>query len=93
MPRRHREIGQGLLVVLNDILDLSKIEAGQIELRSTVFDLIDVIAQSADLWRNAAGEEACDWIWKAWTAVKHLCVLGETPARLRQILPNLLSNA
>jgi signal transduction histidine kinase/ActR/RegA family two-component response regulator len=84
--------GNGLLVVLNDILDLSKIEADQIELEDIAFDLIDVIVQSANLWRNAAVEKGVGLELQGFDAEDALFVLGDA-TRVRQILLNLLSNA
>jgi signal transduction histidine kinase/AmiR/NasT family two-component response regulator len=84
--------GTGLLVVLNDILDLSKIEAEQVELESVAFDLIGVIVQSADLWRNAAADKGVLLNLEGFDAEDPLYVFGDS-ARVRQILLNLLSNA
>ena len=84
--------GKGLLVVLNDILDLSKIEADQIELESIAFDLVDVIVQSANVWRNAVTDKGIRLEMEGFNPRDPLYVLGDE-TRIRQILLNLLSNA
>ncbi|WGL63632.1 response regulator [Pseudomonas sp. CW003PS] len=82
--------GKVLVELLNDILDLSKFEAGQLELETIPFDLGALAEETASLLsQNAA------------SAVELTClidpalpaqVLGD-PTRVRQIVSNLLSNA
>jgi signal transduction histidine kinase/ActR/RegA family two-component response regulator len=83
--------GQSLLAILNDILDLSKIEAGKLEIEAITYCLADLLRSVVALWRAPAAEkglllavelddEIPDW------------VVGD-PTRLRQVLTNLLSNA
>src|SRR5690606_26646440 len=82
--------GKVLVELLNDILDLSKFEAGQLELEEIPFDLGALAEETASLLsQNAA------------SAVELTClidpalpaqVLGD-PTRVRQIVSNLLSNA
>jgi signal transduction histidine kinase/AmiR/NasT family two-component response regulator len=84
--------GNGLLVVLNDILDLSKIEAEQIELEAVAFNLVDVIVQSTDIWRNAAADTGVQLILQGFNTENPIWVLGDA-TRVRQILLNLMSNA
>jgi signal transduction histidine kinase/CheY-like chemotaxis protein len=83
--------GQTLLTLLNDILDLSKVEAGKIELARGAADPVQVIDEStalfADLARSKGLEITAKWHGpesrRYWT----------DPVRLRQILSNLISNA
>ncbi|MFK3795479.1 ATP-binding protein [Pseudomonas sp. NPDC088444] len=82
--------GKVLVELLNDILDLSKFDAGQLELERIPFDLATLIEDTATLLsQNAAAtvELAC-LIDPAFPAL----VLGD-PTRVRQIVSNLLSNA
>lgn len=83
--------GDALLAILNDILDLSKIEAGQLDLEDVAFDLRDLGERTCDFWREIAGGKGvaldCDFAEDA-----PVWVRGD-PARLRQVLMNLLSNA
>jgi two-component system, sensor histidine kinase SagS len=76
--------GKVLVELLNDILDLSKFEAGQLELEQIPFDLGVLAEETASLLsQNAAG------------AVELTCLIApDLPAtRVRQIVSNLLSNA
>ncbi|NWC95163.1 MULTISPECIES: response regulator [unclassified Pseudomonas] len=82
--------GKVLVELLNDILDLSKFDAGQLELESIPFDLGSLVEDTANLLsQNAAPsvELTCliDPLFPAQ-------VLGD-PTRVRQIVSNLLSNA
>jgi signal transduction histidine kinase/CheY-like chemotaxis protein len=82
--------GKVLVELLNDILDLSKFDAGQLELERIPFDLGVLVEDTANLLsQNAAPsvELACliDPLFPA-------LVLGD-PTRVRQIVSNLLSNA
>jgi len=83
--------GQHLLSLINDILDMSKIEAGRVELCTAAFDLRDLITDLAAIFRlrtNARGllfrVEMADNV--------PFVVLGDGH-KLRQIFTNLLSNA
>ncbi|MET3665200.1 ATP-binding protein [Caulobacter sp. 1776] len=83
--------GHGLMTILNDILDLSKIEAGKLELEVAPFDIRKLAAQIRLVWSETArlkGVELAldvDPATPAWLA-------GDA-ARIRQILMNLVSNA
>ena len=83
--------GDGLMAILNDILDLSKIEAGKLELESVSFDLEKLGRQIYLLWSETARQKGLelsldiDPATPAW-------LLGD-PVRVRQILLNLISNA
>ena len=86
-----RRAGSGLLTLINDILDLSKIEAGHLELERVEFDLEAVMHQAIEL--TAVKAQA-----KGIALLGHLapnvptCLIGD-PGRLRQIFINLLGNA
>jgi signal transduction histidine kinase len=86
-----RESGEGLLGILNSILDLSKIEAGQIEIDAQDFDLAETVRQAAAPFVSLAGQKGVafdieiqplDAGWRR----------GD-PLRLGQVLANLASNA
>lgn len=83
--------GEDLLTLLNDSLDLSKIEAGRLDLEHVPFDLAEEIRQLADMWRPSAVAKGL-----ALDVVVSLepdgWVVGD-PTRLRQILNNLIGNA
>ena len=83
--------GDGLLTILNDVLDLSKIEAGRMDLEICAFDLRDVAHGAAALWAEQAAAKglvlACEIDPDLPAAV-----LGDE-TRVRQIVLNLVSNA
>jgi len=93
--RRHVEIivesGELLLIIINDILDLSKIEAGKIDLEAVPFDLEAVIDSVVKLLTVNANNKGLDLITHYSPQVPRL-LLGD-PVRIRQILSNLLDNA
>ena len=80
-----------LLQIINDILDLSKIESGNMELENIPFDLQELIASCESLISPRAMEKNLELYFYAEPSVrKKLC--GD-PLRLRQVLVNLLSNS
>jgi signal transduction histidine kinase/CheY-like chemotaxis protein len=83
--------GESLLQLINDILDLSKIEAGKLDLESIAFDPRQLVADTMKLieWRAAQKALALDWH----VARDVPAALNGDPMRLRQVLLNLLSNA
>ena len=80
-----------LLRIINDILDLSKIEAGKLELEQTTFWVQDVMDSVSDMFANKAAEKGIEFIVSL-NQDAPLEVLGD-PLRLRQILINLTNNA
>ena len=79
-----------LLDLLNDILDLSKIEAGQIQMDSTPFRISELLADVRDLFTPLASEKGVRLIVDDVTGTD--AVIGDSK-RLRQILANLIGNA
>ena len=86
-----RDCAYSLLELLNDILDLSKIESGKLEIEATTFDLIAVIEGALDVVSHKAAEKDLELICGIDPATPRL-VRGD-PLRLRQVLLNLLGNA
>lgn len=82
---------QNLLAIINDILDLSKIEAGQVKLEKKPFSIQEEIHKVIKLLSIKAKGKGIDLYSKIQSAVPS-CVTGD-PARLRQILINLANNA
>ncbi len=83
--------GDSLMQLLNDVLDLSRIESGKVELAPEAIDPHAIVADVVDAWRDAAtakklslfadfGAEVPDWV-------------RADPLRIRQVLTNLVSNA
>jgi two-component system sensor histidine kinase/response regulator len=86
-----RRASSGLLVLINDILDLSKIEAGHLKLESIEFDPEEVVNQSIELTAVKAREKGLALLTHLQPGVAS-SVMGD-PTRLRQVLINLLGNA
>jgi signal transduction histidine kinase/DNA-binding response OmpR family regulator len=83
--------GESLLILLNDILDLSKIEAGKMELEQVDFDLHELIESVLSLFALKASEKEIELICHLPADIPSS--LHGDPGRLRQILTNLLGNA
>src|SRR5436309_12330657 len=82
--------GQHLLSLINDILDLSKIEAGRMELELSDFDLPNAIENALILVRERASRRG---IRLGSTIDRHLGVISGDERKVKQVLLNLLSNA
>ncbi len=82
---------QTLLGIINDILDLSKIEAGRLELEQIETDIVELLEQTADIVKYQAAEKGLELLLNISPTMPRLAVVD--PVRLKQILINLLSNA
>ena len=89
--RIFRRAGGNLLSLINDILDLSKVEVGHLELESTDFDLSDLVEKSIEILAMRANEKGLELACHLSPDVPR-AVIGD-PNRLHQILINLISNA
>jgi signal transduction histidine kinase len=78
-----------LLGLLNDVLDLSKIESGKLEVALGPFDLVDKLDAAVRLWRGKAGPEVALRLEAGGLPARILT----DPLRFQQIVSNLLSNA
>ncbi|MFZ4409901.1 MAG: response regulator, partial [Paracraurococcus sp.] len=86
-----RDSAEALLTVINDILDISKLEAGRVELEEVDFDLVSLVEDCATLLAPRAAEKQIDVSVFVDPALPgHM--RGD-PTRLRQVLLNLISNA
>jgi signal transduction histidine kinase/CheY-like chemotaxis protein len=86
-----RHSGDNLLGLVNDILDLSRIEADRIELEEQEFELRGALAAVIDLVAPQAARQRLELAWEVAPDVPER-ILGDV-TRLRQILVNLLGNA
>ena len=82
---------KGLLHLLNDILDYSKIEAGRLQIEQTPFELKAVIDDVARLFSARLLEKQLDWHARLDAGVPRF-LIGD-PRRIAQVLINLVSNA
>ena len=105
LQSRHRsavetieESGNHLLALINDVLDISRIEAGRFELQEAEFDLTNLIDGLSVMFQLRCEQKGLVWKveWNVETEffgkTRSLLVYGDE-GRLRQILMNLLSNA
>jgi signal transduction histidine kinase/DNA-binding response OmpR family regulator len=83
--------GRHLLALINDVLDLSKVEAGQMELDRTQFDVAEAIEYARLLVRERASQHQIDLSVDA--PREELGTIWADQLRFKQILLNLLSNA
>ncbi|HEY9678520.1 MAG TPA: response regulator [Drouetiella sp.] len=86
-----RESAQALLIIINDILDLSKIEAGKLELEFLDFDIIPLIEGTAELLSEQARYKNISVMTFIDPDLQK--VLRGDSGRLRQVLLNLIGNA
>jgi two-component system sensor histidine kinase/response regulator len=79
-----------LLSLINDVLDLSKIEAGRLDIEHVTFDLRDVVYETVAVMALQSAQKGIEII----VDIAHIAILlrGD-PGRLRQIIMNLLGNA
>lgn len=82
---------QALLAIINDILDLSKIEAGKLEVESIAFDIGSLLTEIKTLLMSVAREKNLHLTVEIQKGT-HLFLLGD-PTRIRQVLINLVGNA
>lgn len=82
--------GRHLLMLLNEILDFSKLEAGQLEIRPKRFDVKKVVNATISELRSLADEKQL--ILESCNNLTDSQIVAD-PERLRQVLMNLLSNA
>jgi PAS domain S-box-containing protein len=86
-----KQCAENLLNLINDILDLSKIEAGQMELEDVNFSLYELVEKALDPFMPKANQKGLELISFISPNVPDR-VLGD-PTRLRQVIFNLLANS
>ncbi|MEL6629921.1 MAG: PAS domain S-box protein [Bacteroidota bacterium] len=86
-----RASGDQLLTIINDILNFSKIDSGQLELESKFFGLTDIIEDVMDLFASKALEKNINLLYYMHPDVPG--VIESDPTRLSQVLVNLIGNA
>jgi len=83
--------GKNLLSLINDILDLSKIEAGKLDIINKPMSLLNLLNEIRDIFQIKTKEKKIDFILKISPDIPGGLLLDET--RLRQVLFNLVGNA
>ncbi|MDZ4799386.1 MAG: PAS domain S-box protein [Bryobacteraceae bacterium] len=86
-----RQSGEALLTILNDILDLSKVESGRLQIDAHQFRLLPCLEGCLDLLMHGAQEKGLVLSWSVNRQVPAE-IIGDS-TRLRQVLLNLLANA
>lgn len=85
------DCGQSLLSLLNDILDLSKLEAGRIELSQRAFNILDMLVDVTNVFQHTADEKGLALTVEPLIGIPDEIVADA--ARVRQVLFNLVGNA
>jgi signal transduction histidine kinase/ligand-binding sensor domain-containing protein/CheY-like chemotaxis protein/HPt (histidine-containing phosphotransfer) domain-containing protein len=91
LTRTIRSSAQILLQIVNDLLDLSKIRAGKVQLENLPVNLVQILEECAGLFVGAAESKGIELIICP-PVQAQLTLLGD-PLRIRQILMNLVGNA
>ncbi len=86
-----RQGGENLLSVINDILDYSKIESGNLELEMIDFSVLEPIEDTLELLATKASEKRLELLYEVDEQIPHY-IKGDI-TRLKQILVNLIGNA
>ncbi len=86
-----KDSGESLLELIDDILDLSKVEAGKLELSAAPFDLHTLINELATMFSFSAADKGVSFTHSIGPAAGR--VVNADAGRLRQVLVNLVGNA
>ncbi|MEQ1784521.1 MAG: histidine kinase dimerization/phospho-acceptor domain-containing protein, partial [Hyphomonadaceae bacterium] len=86
------DAGRGLLAIVNDLLDVTRIDAGKMVITHEPLDLTSAVTRTVDFWGAQAREKGLDLSIDC-TAAANLPMLMLDAGRVRQIVGNLLSNA
>jgi signal transduction histidine kinase/BarA-like signal transduction histidine kinase len=86
-----RANGDALLDIINDIIDLSKVESGKIELEKTDFNLMELLEKTCELLASPAHSKGLEL--NNYLDPELPAFLSGDPVRLRQIIVNLIGNA
>lgn len=86
-----RESARGLLIILNDVLDLSKLEAGHLQLENISLNIAQICNDTVSLFESQASDKNVVLSYRVETNVPEW-VSGD-PTRVRQVVTNLVGNA
>ncbi|HEV7692738.1 MAG TPA: ATP-binding protein [Hyphomonadaceae bacterium] len=85
------DAGRGLLTIVNDLLDVSKIEAGKLEISPSPTDVCALLTRTVDFWRPQASSKGLSLVVDCSQADGGALMVDA--GRVRQIIGNLVSNA
>lgn len=85
------DAGRGLLAIVNDLLDVSKVEAGKLEISPQPTDLAALVTRTVDFWRAQASNKGLTLNVQCDAAGPDQVLVDA--GRVRQIIGNLMSNA
>jgi signal transduction histidine kinase/ActR/RegA family two-component response regulator len=91
--KRLHNNAEGLLSIINDVLDISKIEAGKIEIVSQKFSILDAVQQVINQLEQRALDKNLALNFENRSSFDDQTVVDGDPHRLKQILINLIGNA
>lgn len=83
--------GQDLLNLINEVLEMSKLEAGELRLNENVFDLYELLKNLEEMLQVKVAAKQLDFIWDCHPQVPRYIKADDR--KLRQVLLNLLGNA
>jgi signal transduction histidine kinase/DNA-binding response OmpR family regulator len=86
-----RSSAHSLLAIINDILDISKIEAGKLQIEQATFDLQQLLEDVGEVFATRAAEKQLELVLSYTPGAQHRFV-GDA-GRIRQVLVNLVGNA
>ncbi len=86
-----QQSGESLLKIIDEVLDLARVEAGKLELEAAPFRLRETLGDAAKALAVNAHEKGLDLMWDVSDEVPEI-LLGD-PDRLRQVVVNLIGNA
>ena len=84
--------GRHLLSVINDILEFSRIESGQLDLEAVDFSLAEVVDDAVLMFAQPAADKGLELVVRFTPTDLNLACCGD-PFRLRQVIANLIGNA
>lgn len=91
LAQKIKNAGESLLNIINDILDITRIESGKLELNETSFNMKSLVLEILDLFTTVANNKGINLSFDI--DPKIIYPINGDPVRLRQILVNLINNA
>lgn len=83
--------GESLMIIVNDMLDLSKMESGKFQVEATPFDMFELVESTCNLMRSSAEKKGIKLLQNV-SSLLPRSAIGD-PTRVKQVLLNFISNA